>query len=153
MIAPKAGEHVLLQGIEAKSNSERNCIRCGKLFGSDRHPWEEVKGCYFHLPSSAHLYSQNGKYRKVTVRISINHDDDFDKIDAESMTCWHKEMNELGDGLIIRDGIGCCYQLPYNYARPWNRCLLIAIRVIVTLENFRCTYFQLPSFLSCRLSL
>lgn len=38
MIAPKAGEHVLLQGIEAKSNSERNCIRCGKLIGSDRHP-------------------------------------------------------------------------------------------------------------------
>lgn len=25
---------------------------------------------------------KNGKYRKVTVRISIHHDDDFDKIDA-----------------------------------------------------------------------
>ena len=38
IIAPKAGEHVLLQGIEAKSNSEGNCIRCGKFIGSARDP-------------------------------------------------------------------------------------------------------------------
>ena len=39
IIAPKAGEHVLLQGIEAKSNPEDYCIRCGKLIGAGRCPW------------------------------------------------------------------------------------------------------------------
>ena len=86
IIAPKAGEHVLIQGIEAKSKSERNCIRCGKLIGSGRDPFEEAGLCPFAFGDIwllAPIYIRKMvSYRKVTVRISIHHDDGFDKIDA-----------------------------------------------------------------------